>query len=75
MTVISADTNEITGTIETGISPCGIGIDSSKSLAYVTNFASVYIAVVDKDTSKELSVFIPKGVKKVDIIGKDIHPS
>jgi DNA-binding beta-propeller fold protein YncE len=38
MTFISADTNEITGTIETGISPCGIGIDNSKSLAYIANF-------------------------------------
>jgi DNA-binding beta-propeller fold protein YncE len=27
--------------------PCGIGIDSSKGLAYVANFASAYIAVVD----------------------------
>jgi DNA-binding beta-propeller fold protein YncE len=62
LTFISADTNEITGTIETGISPCGIGIDNSKSLAYIANFASAYVAVVDIKNQKVVDK-IPIGLE------------
>jgi YVTN family beta-propeller protein len=47
LTFISGDTNEITGTIDTGISPWGIGIDNGKHLAYIAHHNSPYIAVVD----------------------------
>jgi DNA-binding beta-propeller fold protein YncE len=67
MTFISADTNEITGTIETGISPCGIGIDNSKSLAYIANFASAYVAVVDIKNQKVVDK-IPIGLEGQSIV-------
>jgi DNA-binding beta-propeller fold protein YncE len=47
LTFISGDTNEITGTIDTGISPWGIGIDNREHLAYIAHHNSPYIAVVD----------------------------
>jgi DNA-binding beta-propeller fold protein YncE len=52
LTFISGDTNEITGTVDTGISPWGIGIDSAKSLAYIANHGSVYVDVVDIQNQK-----------------------
>ena len=47
VTFISGDTNEITETIDTGISPWGIGIDNREHLAYIAHHNSPYIAVVD----------------------------
>ncbi len=47
LTFISGDTNEITGTVDTGISPWGIGIDNREHLAYIAHHNSPYIAVVD----------------------------
>ena len=47
LTFISGDTNEITGTVDTGVSPWGIGIDNGKHLAYIAHHNSPYIAVVD----------------------------
>jgi DNA-binding beta-propeller fold protein YncE len=47
LTFISGETNEITGTVDTGISPWGIGIDNTKNLAYIAHHNSPYIAVVD----------------------------
>ncbi|MGZ8887490.1 MAG: YncE family protein, partial [Nitrososphaeraceae archaeon] len=47
LTFISGDTHEITGTVDTGISPWGIGIDNREHLAYIAHHNSPYIAVVD----------------------------
>jgi YVTN family beta-propeller protein len=47
LTFISGGTNEITETVDTGISPWGIGIDNGKHLAYIAHHNSPYIAVVD----------------------------
>lgn len=47
LTFISGETNEITGTVDTGISPWGIGIDNGKHLAYIAHHNSPFIAVVD----------------------------
>jgi DNA-binding beta-propeller fold protein YncE len=47
LTFISGDTSEITGTVDTGISPWGIGIDNREHLAYIAHHNSPYIAVVD----------------------------
>src|SRR5574339_263708 len=60
LTFISGDTNEITGTIDTGISPWGIGIDNGKHLAYIGHHNSPYIAVVDI-LSKKVIKQIPIG--------------
>src|SRR5574339_181904 len=60
LTFISGDTNEITGTIDTGISPWGIGIDNGKHLAYIGHHNSSYIAVVDI-LSKKVIKQIPIG--------------
>jgi DNA-binding beta-propeller fold protein YncE len=67
MTFISADTNEIVGTVETGISSCGIDIDNSKSLAYIANFASPYVAVVDIKNQKVVDK-IPIGLESQLIV-------
>ena len=47
LTFISGETNEITGTVDTGISPWGIGIDNGKHLAYIAHHNSPHMAVVD----------------------------
>ena len=47
LTFISGETNEITATVDTGISPWGIGIDNGKHLAYIAHHNSPHIAVVD----------------------------
>ncbi|HVP83072.1 MAG TPA: YncE family protein, partial [Nitrososphaeraceae archaeon] len=60
LTFISGDTNEITGTVDTGISPWGIGIDNGKHLAYIGHHNSPYIAVVDI-LSKKVIKQIPIG--------------
>jgi YVTN family beta-propeller protein len=47
LTFISGETNEITATVDTGISPWCIGIDNGKHLAYIAHHNSPHIAVVD----------------------------
>ena len=59
LTFISGDTNEITGTLDTGISPWGIGIDNGKHLAYIAHHNSPYIAVVNilnQEVVKEIPI-------------------
>jgi DNA-binding beta-propeller fold protein YncE len=66
LTFISADTNEITGTLDTGISPWGIGIDNREHLAYIAHHNSPYIAVVDI-LNKKVIKQIPVGFEAQSI--------
>ena len=66
LTFISADTNEVTGTIDTGISPWGIGIDDREHLAYIAHHNSPYIAVVDI-LNKKVIKQIPVGFEAQSI--------
>jgi len=67
LTFISGDTNEITGTVDTGISPWGIGIDDGKHLAYIGHHNSPYIAVVDI-LNKKVIKQIPIGFEGQSVV-------
>lgn len=78
LTFISGDTNEITGTIDTGISPWGIGIDNGKHLAYIAHHNSPYIAVVDilnKKVIKQIPIGFEAQSIAVDNIEHKIYVS
>ena len=67
LTFISGDTNEITGTVDTGISPWGIGIDNREHLAYIAHHNSPYIAVVDI-LNKKVIKQIPIGFEAQSVV-------
>jgi YVTN family beta-propeller protein len=67
LTFISGDTNEITGTVDTGISPWGIGIDNGEHLAYIAHHNSPYIAVVDI-LNKKVVKQIPIGFEAQSVV-------
>ncbi|HET8793451.1 MAG TPA: hypothetical protein VFM31_06640, partial [Nitrososphaeraceae archaeon] len=66
LTFISGETNEITDTIDTGISPWGIGIDNREHLAYIAHHNSPYIAVIDI-LNKKVIKQIPVGFEAQSI--------
>jgi DNA-binding beta-propeller fold protein YncE len=67
LTFISGESNEITGTVDTGISPWGIGIDNREHLAYIAHHNSPYIAVVDI-LNKKLVKQIPIGFEAQSVV-------
>ena len=67
LTFISGETNEITDTVDTGISPWGIGIDNREHLAYIAHHNSPYVAVVDI-LNKKVIKQIPIGFEAQSIV-------
>jgi DNA-binding beta-propeller fold protein YncE len=67
LTFISGETNEITGTVDTGISPWGIGIDGGEHRAYIAHHNSPYIAVVDILNKKVIDQ-IPIGFEAQSVV-------
>lgn len=66
---ISADTNKIEKTIETGTAPWGMDLDSREHYAYVTNRGSSFITVldlIDRDVAAKISIAAPAQAITVD---------
>ena len=66
---ISADTNKIEKTIETGTAPWGMDLDSREHYAYVTNRGSSFITVldlIDQDVAAKIPIAAPAQAITVD---------
>lgn len=66
---ISADTNRIEKTIETGTAPWGMDLDSREHYAYVTNRGSNFITVldlIDQNVAAKIPIAAPAQAITVD---------
>lgn len=75
---ISADTNKIEKTIETGTAPWGMDLDSREHYAYVTNRGSSFITVLDlieRDVAAKIPIAAPAQAITVDDMEHTIYTS